>query len=323
MKSASWIAATRRARRVDTSVRLGPLTLKSPIIAASGTFGQGAEVMGITDASKIGAVTVKSLSAEPWAGNPPVRVHPVTAGMLNAVGLQNPGVSAWVSQALPRIPDDVTVIASLWGRTVDQYAKAARLLLAAVPRIAAVEVNVSCPNLEEANEMFAHSATATHAVISAVATELEGSGLPIFAKLSPNTWEVPSIAQAACNAGATGLTLVNTVMGLEIDIESGTAALGRGAGGLSGPAIKPIAVRIVAEVHRTLPDVPIIGTGGVASGLGAVEMLMAGASAVGVGTASFVDPGATVRISREVARWCGAHGVSRVSSLTGTYNAPS
>lgn len=305
---------------VDTAVRLGSLTLRNPIIAASGTFGQGAEMMRITDASRIGAVTVKSLSAEPWAGNPPVRVHPVTAGMLNAVGLQNPGVGAWVSNALPQIPDDVVVFASIWGRTVDEYGRAAAMLVPALDRIAAVEVNVSCPNLEDANKMFAHSASSTAAVLAEVSGRL-GGAVEIFAKLSPNTWEVPAIARAALTAGATGLTLVNTVMGLNIDVESAQAVLGRGAGGLSGPAIKPIAVRVVADVHRELPEVPIIGTGGVASGADAVEMMMAGASAVGIGTASFADPRATVRIAKELKGWCARHDVSRVASLTGKYGA--
>lgn len=301
---------------LDCSVRLGPLELPNPIVAASGTFGHGDELAGLCDPSGLGAVTVKSLTAYPWPGNPPPRLTTTTAGMLNSVGLEGPGVEHWVTYELGALrAHGARVIASLWGRTVDDFARAAQQLGPARRELIAVELNISCPNVENHAQMFAHSADSTRAVVSACVAELDG--LPVFAKLSPNTWEIVDIAAAALDAGATGLTLVNTVLGLGIDAETATATLGAGGGGLSGPAIKPIALRAVHEVHRAYPDVPIIGTGGVANGVDAVEMLLAGASAVGVGTVTFAEPRAPLRIAAEVAAWCRAHRVGRVSELTG------
>ena len=309
---------TRRAARgrVDLAVRVGPVRLRNPVVAASGTFGHGAEVARLCDPAQLGAVTVKSLSAFEWAGNPAPRVHEATAGMLNAVGLQNPGVEHWAKEELPALEAlGATVIASIWGRTVDEYAAAARALAPVADRLAACEVNLSCPNLEAASHMFAHSADATRAAIGAVAAEL--APLPLLAKLSPNTWELPAIAEVALDAGADALTLVNTVLGLAIDPERRRYRIANRSGGLSGPAIKPVALRAVADVARALPGTPIIGTGGVRRGLDAVEMLLAGASAVGVGTATFRDPKAPLLIRDALARWCGRHGVARVADLTG------
>jgi dihydroorotate dehydrogenase (NAD+) catalytic subunit len=303
-------------RTVDTSVSVGPLELVSPIVAASGTFGHGDELARLCDPTRLGAVTVKSLAPFAWPGNPAPRLHLTPAGMINSVGLQGPGVEHWVEHELPALRAlGARVIASIWGKSVVDFASAAKMLAPARGELLAVEVNVSCPNVEDRSRMFSHDADATRAVISAVVDAADG--LPVFAKLSPNVTALTEIAVAAMEGGATGLTLVNTVMGLAIDAETRRPAIGAGGGGVSGPAIKPVALRAVADVHRALPNAPIIGTGGVSSGVDAVEMLLAGASAVGVGTASFLDPQATLMILDELVAWCASHHVSRVAELTG------
>jgi dihydroorotate dehydrogenase (NAD+) catalytic subunit len=301
---------------VDLRVTAGGLELAAPIVTASGTFGHGDEVARLGHPGRLGAVTAKSLCPEPWPGNPPPRLHLTAAGMLNAVGLQGPGIPAWIAHDLPALrAAGARVIASVWGRTVEEFACAAALLLPARPDLLAVEVNVSCPNLHQRSEIFAHDPDATAAAVAAVKDA--GLGLPIFAKLSPNVTDITVIARAAVGAGADGLTLINTVMGLLIDAEHRRPVLGNGRGGLSGPAIKPIALRAVHEVSRALPDTAIIGTGGVQSGTDAVEMLLAGASAVAVGTANFLDPRAPYRVLDELRAWCAAHDVARVRDLIG------
>ena len=300
---------------VDLTATLGPVVLPNPIVAASGTYGHSDEVARLGDPAALGAVTAKSLSAFPGEGNPAPRVIEATAGMLNSVGLQNPGVDAWVAHDLPPLLErGARVIASVWGRTVDDFAKAAAGLAPVAEQLVALEVNVSCPNLEDRGQMFAHHPDTTAAVIRAVVAEIDR---PVFAKLSPNITDLRPVAGAAVDAGATGLTLVNTVLGLAIDAEARRPRLGAGGGGLSGPAIKPVALRAVWEVSRALPGVPIIGTGGVAGGVDAVEMLLAGASAVGAGTATFHDPRAPERIAAELERWCRRHRVGRVADLVG------
>jgi len=302
---------------VDTSVRLGSLVLPGPIVAASGTFGHGDEVARLCDPGRLGAVTVKSLAAFPWPGNPAPRLHPAPGGgMLNSVGLQGPGVEHWIAHELDALlARGARVIASIWGRTVEDFAVATKMLAPAARSVVAIELNVSCPNLEDGSRMFAHSAAATAAVVRAVAAcDLP---LPIFAKLSPNTFEIVEVARAAVDAGATGLTLVNTLLAFALDADARAPVLGAGNGGLSGAPIKPIALRAVHDVTRALPGVPVIGTGGVTSGVDAAEMLLAGASAVGVGTATFREPRAALRITDELAHWCTHRGVRGVRELTG------
>ncbi|MGH9001451.1 MAG: dihydroorotate dehydrogenase, partial [Acidimicrobiia bacterium] len=233
-------------------------------------------------------------------------------------GLANPGVAAWVDHDLPPLlARGARVIASLWGRTVDDYSKAAAALAPAAGRIVAVEVNVSCPNLEDRGDMFAHHPDTTAAAVAAVRDQLP-AGFCVFAKLSPNVTDLRPIAAAAVGAGATGLTLINTLMGLSVDAPGRRCRLGTGGGGLSGPAIKPVALRAVHEVSRALPETPIIGTGGVATATDGIEMLLAGAWAVGVGTATFADPRAPERIAAGIRRWCRTHGVTRVTDLVGS-----
>ncbi|HEU5449857.1 MAG TPA: dihydroorotate dehydrogenase [Acidimicrobiia bacterium] len=302
---------------VDLTCRLGPLALPNPIVTASGTYGYSDEVAKLGDPSKLGAVTAKSLSPYPWEGNPAPRVWEATAGMLNSVGLQNPGVEAWLEHDLPPLlARGSRVIVSIWGRSVDDYAKAAAALAPTLHQLTALEVNVSCPNLEDRGQMFAAHPDATAAALGAVRDQLAPT-FPVFAKLSPNVADLVSVAAAAVGAGATGLTLINTVLGLAIDAETRRPRLGAGGGGLSGPAIKPVALRAVADVARALPGTPIIGTGGVRTGLDAVEMLLAGASAVGVGTATFFDPRAAEHVVEGLARWCAEHGVARSADLVG------
>ena len=295
---------------------LGALELANPIVAASGTFGHGDEVARVCDPSRLGAVTAKSQASFAWEGNPPPRLHPATAGMVNAVGLQGHGVEHWVAHDLPGLrASGARVIASIWGHTVDDYRAAAEMLSSATTAVVAVEVNLSCPNTRHGSEIFAHDAAATAAVVRSVAEA--DLGLPLFAKLSAGVADLPRISGAALEAGATGLTLVNTVRAFLIDAEARRGVLGSSGGGLSGSAIKPIALRAVHDVTRAHPGTPVIGTGGVSSGLDAVEMLLAGATAVGVGTASFLEPRAPLRILGELETWCARHGVARVSELTG------
>jgi dihydroorotate dehydrogenase (NAD+) catalytic subunit len=322
-------------RPVDLRVRLGPLELPNPVVAASGTFGHADEVARLCPPDRLGAVTAKSQAPFAWPGNPAPRLHMTPAGMLNAVGLQGHGIEHWIDADLPALRAlGARVIASVWGHDVDDFGLAAKSLRRAVADLVAVEVNVSCPNLHardaqgnasrgaSAAAIFAHDPAMTRAAVRAVVdAEL---GIPVFAKLSPNVTALPEIAAAALRGGATGLTLVNTVRGLSIDAEHRRPTLGAGAagGGLSGAAIKPVALCAVHDVAQASPGVPIVGTGGVFTGVDAVEMMLAGASAVGVGTATFLDPRATLRILEELVEWCVAHDVARVAELTGALRAP-
>jgi dihydroorotate dehydrogenase (NAD+) catalytic subunit len=293
---------------------VGSVTLPNPVMTASGTSGHGAELGRYFDLSALGAVVVKSLSASPWAGNPAPRVHETDAGMLNSVGLQNAGVEAWLADELPALEHTgARIVTSIWGFTVEDFALAAKLLADAPESVIAVEVNVSCPNVEDRRRMFAHSPTATADALDAA----RACARPRWAKLSPNVTDIIEIADAALRAGADALTLTNTVMGMAIDTETRRPRLGAGGGGLSGPAIRPVAVRAVYECRAAFPDAAIVGAGGVATGEHAVELLLAGASAVQVGTATFYDPRAPLRVVHQLERWCDKHGVRRVPDLIG------
>lgn len=289
------------------------MVLPNPVMTASGTSGHGAELGAYFDLSRLGAVVVKSLAAEPWPGNPAPRLAPVEIGMLNSVGLQGPGVEAWVESELPAlVAARARVVASIWATTVEGYAKAAAMLAGAPPEVVAVEVNVSCPNIEDRRRMFAHSAAATAEAVSAAAA----CGRPRWAKLSPNVTDLAEIAGAALGAGAEALTLVNTVMGMAVDPVARRPVLGAGGGGLSGPAIRPVAVRAVYECRAAFPAAGIVGVGGVSSGRDAAELMVAGADAVQVGTATFADPRAPSRVLEELEAWCRGQGVGRTAELT-------
>ena len=299
---------------VDLTTTVGSLELPNPVMTASGTAGHGDELGAYVDLSALGALVVKSLSAGPWAGNPAPRVHETPAGMINSVGLQGPGVPAWLAEELPLLQAaGARVVVSIWGSTVDDYAAAAEALAGAPADVIAVEVNVSCPNHHDRGRMFAQSPEQTAAAVAAASV----CGRPMWAKLSPAVVSLTPIAEAAAGAGAEAVTLVNTVLGMAIDPETRRPRLGGGGGGLSGPAIHPVAVRAVHDVHRDLPDLPIVGVGGVARGVDAVELLLAGASAVQVGTASFADPRSVERVREELEDWCRAHGVGAVRELIG------
>lgn len=299
---------------VDLATRVGSVVLDNPVMTASGTSGHGAELARYFDLSSLGAVVVKSLSSAAWPGNDAPRVHETSAGMINAVGLQGPGVAAWLGEELPPLlATGARVVASIWGRTVAEYEAAARLLADAPAAVVAVEVNLSCPNVEARADIFAHSAESTRAVMAATGA----CGRPRWAKLSPNVTDLVAIAEAAVEGGAEAVTLVNTVMGMAIDPEARTYRLGSGGGGLSGPAIHPVAVRAVHDVHLALPEVSVVGVGGVGSPVDAVELLLAGASAVQVGTATFADPRAPAAVARGLEDWCRCHGVRDIGELIG------
>jgi len=305
------------------AVRVGPTLLPNPVMTASGTAGHGAELSAYFDLARLGAMVVKSLSAEPWPGNPAPRLLPLRAGMLNSVGLQNPGIDSWLRLDLPQLARaGARVVVSVWGRSPADFADVGRRLaagLAAAPAgaVVAVEANISCPNIEDRQRMFAHSPEGTAAAVGALADGLSagagprsGGPPPVWAKLSPNVTDIVAIAQSALASGATALTLVNTLMGLALDPATGAPRLGGGGGGLSGPALHPVAVRAVYECRRALPAVPIVGVGGVSTGLDAAEFLAAGANAVQVGTATFVDPRAPLRVLEELRAWCCSHGLT-------------
>jgi dihydroorotate dehydrogenase (NAD+) catalytic subunit len=264
------------------------------------------------DLAELGGVVTKSLAAFEWAGNPPPRVAPAGRGMLNAVGLQGPGVAAWLDATLPVLIDTgATVVASIWGRSVDDYRRAADLLAPAPPEVVAVEVNLSCPNLEGRSAIFAHDPELSAEVVAAT----DGCGRPRWAKLSANTDRIVDVAEAAIDAGAEAVTCVNTLLGMAYDPATLTPVLGAGGGGLSGASIHPVAVRAVHDVHAALPDVPLVAVGGVSTAWDAVEFFLAGASVVQVGTASFVDPAAPLRIQRDLLGWAHERGITGMRGI--------
>jgi len=299
---------------IDTTTWVGSVGLSAPVMTASGTAGHGAELARYQRLAELGAVVVKSMKAEAWKGNPAPRVHPTPAGMINSVGLQGPGVAHWLDHELPDlVATGATVVASIWGNSVSEFRVAAEALADAPHQVVAVEVNVSCPNVEDRSRMFAHSAEATAEVISATA----GCGRPRWAKLSPNAPDLPELAIAASKAGAEAVVLTNTLLGMVIDIARRRPVLGAGRGGVSGAAIHPVAVRAVYDVREAAPQLPIVGVGGATSGADVVEFLLAGASAVEIGTATFLDPRAPRRILTEFEKWCERHDVESVAELIG------
>ncbi|MDA8039742.1 MAG: dihydroorotate dehydrogenase [Actinomycetota bacterium] len=301
---------------VDLRTAVGSLELLNPVMTASGTAGHGAELASYFDLSRLGAVVVKSLASFAWPGNPAPRVAPLPAGMLNAVGLQGPGLSAWARDELPRLaPTGARVVVSIWGRSVEDFAKVGKELAelvasgGAVPFVA-VEVNVSCPNLEDRSRIFAHSPEATAAAVAAVGEA--GLPVPLWAKLSPNTADLVEVAGAALDAGAEGLTLVNTLLGYFVDLATRRPVLGAGGGGLSGPALHPVALRAVRDCRVAFPSAGIVGVGGIGDAEAALRMLLAGADAVQVGTATLADPRAPVKVLDGLSAACERYGFASV-----------
>lgn len=286
-----------------TMVAVGRVRLRGPVMTAAGTAGTGTELAAFGKLGELGAVVVKSLAPFPWEGNPSPRVVGVPGGMVNAVGLSGPGIPRWIERDLPLLErEGATVVASVWGRSIAEYEEAAELLAAVSGRIAAVEVNLSCPNLASGDgathAMFAHDPAMSAEIVG----RMDRAGLPLWAKLSPNTDRLVEVARAVADAGADAVTLVNTLRGRAVDPRTGAPRLGAGSGGLSGRAIHPVALRAVAEVRAALPSLAIVGAGGVADSQSALAMLRAGADAVQVGTATFADPRAPWRIDRDLRR---------------------
>lgn len=295
----------------DLAVDLGSRRLGSPLVAASGTVGSVVEFVDVTDFGLYGAAVAKSVSRDPWEGRPPPRVAPAGVGMLNSIGIQNPGIDAWLAGTAPELR---SVPTEVWGSAVGRDAAEFATVAAAMADagLPAVEVNLSCPNLD--GHLFALEASSAAEVIGAIR---EKTDVPLGAKLSPNATDIVSVAGACVDAGADWVVLTNTVWGAAIDIEERRPAISGVVGGYSGAPLKPISLRCVIEVHRALPDVAIVGLGGVSTGRDVIEYVMAGASAVGIGTVHFAEPRAAGRILREVARWLRRHGVSTLSELRG------
>jgi dihydroorotate dehydrogenase (NAD+) catalytic subunit len=300
---------------VDLGVRLGGLALDNPIVTASGCFASGQEIDRFIDVSGIGAIVVKSLTRVPRLGLPTPRMVETPSGMLNAIGLQNPGVDHWIEHDLPWLAErGATTVVSIAGDTVEDFVHVARRLRG-LAGVGAIEVNLSCPNVEHRGLVFALDPDASAELIRGVARVVD---VPVFAKLSADASDVVAVARAVVEAGADGLTLINTILGMAIDPVSGLAQLANTYGGLSGPAIRPVAVRVVHQVHSALPEVPIIGCGGVRTVEDVVQFLRAGASAVAVGTGTFVDPFAAETLRTGLAAWCAQHGVAAARDLVGT-----
>lgn len=301
------------SHKPDLQVRFCGIELRNPVIAASGTFGYGVEFEDIVALNTIGAFVTKGLSREPMPGNPPPRIIETAAGMLNAIGLQNMGVAAFVEQKIPTIQKlPCPAIANVFGGCIEDYC-AVIAALNAVEGIAAYELNASCPNTENGGMVFGTDAAALHELV------LRAKSLarrPLIVKLSPNVTSIAEMARAAAKAGADALSLVNTFLGISIDAKTRRPQLANITGGLSGPAIKPLALRMVYQASHAV-SIPVLGMGGITTAEDIIEFMLAGATAVQVGTASYADPRAVERIAAELRDWCQRHHVDKIASLTG------
>ncbi len=303
---------------MDLSVTLGPLELRNPIMTASGCFGYGVEYADVVDLSTLGAVVVKGLFLEPRDGHPPVRIVETPSGMLNAIGLQGIGVRRFIAEKMPDLRRlGAVVVVNICGTTVGEYVELARIL-SDVEGVAALELNISCPNIKEGGISFGCDLANTGRVVSAVR---QATSLPIIPKLTPNVTDVASFALAAEDAGADAVSLVNTFLAMAIDVERRRPVLSNVMGGLSGPAIRPIAVRMVYECARRV-KIPVIGMGGIASARDALEFILAGATAVQVGTANFVDPFIWPKLLDGITDYLRRHEIPAVSELIGSLELP-
>jgi dihydroorotate dehydrogenase (NAD+) catalytic subunit len=302
----------------DLSVRIGALQLRNPFLAASGCFGYGVEYAEAFDLATLGGVVVKGLFLKEREGHPPPRIVETPAGMLNAIGLQGIGVRRFIAERLPELRRlGATVVVNVCGSTLDEYAEVSRILSDA-EGVAALELNISCPNIKEGGIQFGCSLTGTYDVVSAIR---KVTTLPVIPKLTPNVTDVSSFARAAEEAGADAISLVNTFLAMAIDVETRRPKLSNVMGGLSGPAIRPIAVRMVWECRQAV-KLPIIGMGGIATASDALEFIIAGATAVQVGTANFVDPFVWPKLIDGVSSYLDRHGIARVSDLVGQLDIP-
>jgi len=312
---AAWVVMPSAA--VDSRVRVGSVELPNPVIAASGTFGYGTEFAGIVPLDALGAISVKGLSLRPYAGKPAPRLVETPAGMLNAIGLQNMGATAFVRDRLPALrAAGARVVANFWGDNPEEFAACAERL-DDVPGIVALELNAASPNRPEWGGIIAADPAALAEVVRAVRRRIRS---PLWVKLSPNTGDIVAVGRAAEAEGADALSAINTLRGMAVDLVTRRPALASTTGGLSGPAVKPVALAMVHALARAV-RIPVVGIGGIRSGEDAVEFLACGASAVQVGTATFYDPAAPLRIAREIAAWCRPHDVAAVASLTGSLGA--
>ena len=303
---------------MNLAVELAGLRLKNPLIAASGTFGYGVEHEELLDLSRLGGLVSKGLYMEPRDGNPTPRIAETPAGLLNAIGLQGIGIRAFVRDVLPRVARHDTVhLVNICGDTVEEYAEVARVC-DGEPGIAGLEVNISCPNVKKGGMAFGGDPRMTHEVVAAVR---KATDLPVIPKLSPNVTDITVLARAAEEAGADAVSCINTLLGLAIDVETRKPRLAYGTGGLSGPAIRPIAVRMAWQASSAV-NIPVIGIGGISSASDALEFLVAGCHAVQIGTANFVDPGVHERILADLTTWLERHGLEDVGAVVGTLEYP-
>ncbi|HLO26213.1 MAG TPA: dihydroorotate dehydrogenase [Geobacteraceae bacterium] len=297
----------------DMSVEIAGIRLRNPVITASGTFGYGEEFADYVNLEEIGAIITKGLSLKPRAGNATPRIVETPGGMLNAIGLQNVGIDTFISKKAPFLRSITTpVIVNLFGNTLEEYGELASRL-DRVPEVAGVEVNISCPNVKHGGIVFGTDPKAAYEVVKLVR---ESTVKPVIVKLSPNVTDIVEMAHACVDAGADALSLINTLTGMAIDLQKRRPVLANITGGLSGPAIKPVALRMVWQVAKAV-DVPVIGIGGIMSATDALEFMLAGATAVQIGTANFMDPSAAQSIARDMERYLADHGISDVRQLIG------
>ncbi len=304
-------------KSISMSVKIGTLKLKNPVMTASGTFGYGGEYADYVDLNKLGAIVVKGLSLKPRAGNPPPRIMETPSGMLNAVGLQNIGVHTFIEEKLPILRKyDTNVIANIYGETYDEYKKVAQKLTSA-KGVHALEVNISCPNVRKGGLSFGADIKSAAAVTRKVK---EVTDLPVIVKLTPNVTDITAIAAAVEKAGADAISLINTLTGMSVDIFTRRPHLKNVTGGLSGPAIKPVALRMVWQVLQKI-SIPVIGIGGIMNAEDALEFLILGAKAVQIGTANFINPQATIEIIAGIERYMELNGIKNISKLIGTFRS--
>jgi len=305
---------------VDMSTTLAGVRFPNPVFTASGCAAAGQELDQFFDVTLLGGVVTKSIMLAPRSGRPTPRMAETPSGMLNSIGLQGPGIDAFLEKDLAWLAaKKARAVVSIAGGSVDEFAKLAARLRG--HQVAMIEVNISCPNVEDRGQVFACDPRASASVIQAVKRSAP-SGVPVFAKLSPDVTDITAIARACVDAGADGLSVINTLLGMVIDTDTMRPALGGVTGGLSGPAIRPVAVRCVWQVRQALPDVPILGMGGIRSGLDALEFVLAGANAVSVGTTVFGDPTAPVRVLGELAHALAARGFARFEDAVGLAHRP-